>query len=51
MKVIGLCVVIAMIESMFAKLRLFRLPELLGVGFILSLLALIFFYTLRGGRL
>ncbi len=49
-KVMGLCVVIAVIESMFAKLRLFRLPELLGVAFILSLLALIFFYTLRGGR-
>jgi formate hydrogenlyase subunit 4 len=50
LKVMGLSVLIAVIESMFAKLRLFRLPELLGVAFILSLLALIFFYTLRGGR-
>lgn len=48
-KVSGLCVVIAMIESMFAKLRLFRLTDLLGLAFILSLLALIFFYILRGG--
>jgi formate hydrogenlyase subunit 4 len=48
-KISGLCVLIAVIESMFAKLRLFRLPELLGVAFILSLLGLIFFYILRGG--
>jgi len=36
------------IESMFAKLRLFRVPEMLGAAFILSLLALVFFYTLKG---
>ena len=47
-KVSGLAVVIGVIESMFAKLRLFRVPELLGAAFILSLLALVFFYTLRG---
>ena len=47
-KVTGLAVIIGVIESMFAKLRLFRVPELLGSAFILALLALVFFYTLRG---
>ena len=47
-KVSFLAVVIGVIESMFAKLRLFRVPELIGAAFILSLLALVFFYTLRG---
>jgi len=47
-KVSGLAVLVGVIESMFAKLRLFRVTDLLGVAFILSLLALIFFYTLRG---
>ena len=47
-KVAGLAVTIGVIESMFAKLRLFRVPELLGSAFILALLALVFFYTLRG---
>ncbi|KXK01700.1 MAG: putative formate hydrogenlyase, membrane subunit [Nitrospira sp. OLB3] len=37
-KVSTLAVVIGVIESMFAKLRLFRVPELLGAAFILSLL-------------
>ena len=48
LKVTGLAVVIGVIESMFAKLRLFRVPELLGAAFILSMLAVVFFYTLRG---
>lgn len=47
-KVCGLALVIGVIECMFAKLRLFRVPELLGVAFILSLLGLVFFYILRG---
>src|SRR5438876_1626736 len=46
-KVSGLAVLVGVIESMFAKLRLFRVTDLLGVAFILSLLALVFFYTLR----
>jgi hypothetical protein len=33
---------------MIAKLRLFRVPELLGAAFILALLGLVFFYVLRG---
>lgn len=47
-KVSGLAVLIGVIESMFAKLRLFRLPEFLGLAFILALLGVIFFYVLRG---
>lgn len=42
-----LAMVIGMIECMFAKLRLFRVTDLLGVAFILGLLGLLFFYTLR----
>ena len=47
-KVSALAVVIGCIESMFAKLRLFRVTDLLGVAFILALLGLLFFYVLRG---
>jgi formate hydrogenlyase subunit 4 len=47
-KVLGLAVLIGVIESMFAKLRLFRVTDLLGVAFILALLGVIFFYVLRG---
>jgi formate hydrogenlyase subunit 4 len=47
-KVSALATVIAVIESMFAKLRLFRVPDFLGLAFILSLLALVFFYIFRG---
>lgn len=47
-KVSGLAVLIGVVESMFAKLRLFRVTDLLGVAFILALLALVFFYILRG---
>jgi len=43
-----LAVFIGVFESMFAKLRLFRVTDLLGVAFILALLALIFYYILRG---
>ena len=47
-KVSVLAVLIGVIESMFAKLRLFRVTDLLGVAFILALLGLVFFYVLRG---
>ena len=47
-KICGLAVVIAVIESMFAKLRLFRVTDFLGLAFILSLLSIIFFYIFRG---
>lgn len=47
-KVSGLAVLIGVIESMFAKLRLFRVTDFLGVAFILALLGMIFFYVLRG---
>lgn len=47
-KICGLAVLIGLIESMFAKLRLFRVTDFLGLAFILSFLAIIFFYILRG---
>jgi formate hydrogenlyase subunit 4 len=47
-KVAGLAALIGAIECMFAKLRLFRVTDLLGVAFILALLGLLFFYILRG---
>lgn len=47
LKVSGLAVLIGVVESIFAKLRLFRITELLGVAFILSLLSLVFYYILR----
>ena len=43
-KVIILAVLVAVVESTNAKLRLFRVPELLMVAFILSLLALILYF-------
>ena len=47
-KVAGLAALIGVIECMFAKLRLFRVTDLLGVAFILSLLGVVFFYIFRG---
>jgi len=47
-KVSLIAVLIGVIESMFAKLRLFRVTDFLGVAFILALLGMIFFYVLRG---
>lgn len=46
-KTAALAVFIGIIECMFAKLRLFRVTDLLGVAFILALLGLLFFYILR----
>src|SRR5213594_261023 len=48
LKVAGMAVLIGVIESMFAKLRLFRVTDLLGVAFILALLGVLFYYILRG---
>jgi formate hydrogenlyase subunit 4 len=45
-KVIVLAVIVAAVESSNAKLRLFRVPELLLVAFILSLLALILYFII-----
>ena len=47
LKISGLAVLIGILESMIAKLRLFRVTDLLGVAFILALLGLLFFYILR----
>jgi formate hydrogenlyase subunit 4 len=46
LKVVLLAVLIALVESSIAKMRLFRLPNLLTVAFILALLAVISFYIL-----
>jgi len=40
LKVLFFCIAIAIIESGIAKLRLFRLPDLLLFSFILSVIAL-----------
>jgi formate hydrogenlyase subunit 4 len=48
LKIAGLAVLIGILESMIAKLRLFRVTELLGTAFILALLAVVFFYILQG---
>ena len=40
LKVLAFCIVIAIIESGIAKLRLFRLPDLLLFSFILSIIAI-----------
>lgn len=47
LKIAVLAVLIGILECMFAKLRLFRVTDLLGVAFILALLGLLFFYILR----
>ncbi len=47
-KVALLAAIIGTLECMFAKLRLFRLTDLLGAAFILALLGLLLFYILRG---
>jgi formate hydrogenlyase subunit 4 len=47
LKIAGLAVLIGTLECMFAKLRLFRVTDLLGVAFILALLGMLFFYILR----
>lgn len=43
-KAAGLAVIIVVIETSFAKLRLFRITEFMGAGFILSILAILVFY-------
>lgn len=45
-KIVLLALVIALIESSISKMRLFRLPNLLTVAFMLSLLAVISYYIL-----
>ncbi len=39
-KLLGFAVVVALTESLTAKMRLFRVPEFLGMAFLLSLIAL-----------
>ncbi len=44
LKMAGICAVIVAIESTWAKIRFFRIPEFLGVAFVLSLLALVTYH-------
>jgi formate hydrogenlyase subunit 4 len=46
-KLLLMCGVIAVTESVSARMRLFRVPEFLGMAFLLSLLALVFDAMLR----
>ncbi|MBI1729101.1 NADH-quinone oxidoreductase subunit H [Candidatus Acetothermia bacterium] len=48
LKIFALATVMAVIECSTAKLRLFRVPDLLAASFVLSLIALILFYLLGG---
>ncbi|MCG7844322.1 MAG: NADH-quinone oxidoreductase subunit H, partial [Methanomassiliicoccales archaeon] len=45
-KLLLLAAIVAMVESVMAKLRLFRLPNLLTISFTLSLLAVMSYYIL-----
>ena len=45
-KVVLIALVIAVIESSMAKMRLFRLPNLLTVAFTLALLGVLSYYIL-----
>ncbi len=47
-KMLALLLVIGAIEMSFAKLRLFKIPEFMGAGFVLSVLAVMVFYFARG---
>jgi formate hydrogenlyase subunit 4 len=40
--------VMVVIESSFAKLRLFRIPDFMGAGFVMSVLAILVFYLANG---
>ena len=46
LKIFALAIVVAVVETLNAKLRLFRLPELLMVAFVLSLIALILYFII-----
>jgi len=48
-KILILTTLVAFIECTTAKLRLFRVPDLLAVSFVLSLIALVLYFVL-GGR-
>jgi formate hydrogenlyase subunit 4 len=41
LKLLGLALVVSLVETANAKMRLFRVPELLAVAFVLSAMALI----------
>ena len=46
LKIFVLAIIVAVVETLNAKLRLFRVPELLMVAFVLSLIALILYFII-----
>jgi formate hydrogenlyase subunit 4 len=46
-KLVALAAIVAVMETRIAKLRLFRVPELLGVSFVLALLSVTSSFLLR----
>ncbi|MBI1742133.1 respiratory chain complex I subunit 1 family protein [Candidatus Acetothermia bacterium] len=48
LKVLVLATLVALVECSAAKLRLFRVPDLLAASFVLSLLALVLYFLLGG---
>jgi formate hydrogenlyase subunit 4 len=46
LKIFALAIVVAVVETLNSKLRLFRVPELLMVAFVLSLIALILYFII-----
>jgi formate hydrogenlyase subunit 4 len=46
-KIAVLALAVALLETRIAKLRLFRVPELLGLSFVLALLAVTSSFLLR----
>ncbi|MBI3660676.1 respiratory chain complex I subunit 1 family protein [Candidatus Acetothermia bacterium] len=49
LKILILTTLVAFVECTTAKLRLFRVPDLLAVSFVLSLIALVLYFILGGG--
>ncbi|MBI3661014.1 NADH-quinone oxidoreductase subunit H, partial [Candidatus Acetothermia bacterium] len=49
LKILILATLVAFVECTTAKLRLFRVPDLLAVSFVLSLIALVLYFILGGG--
>jgi formate hydrogenlyase subunit 4 len=49
-KILILATAVALVESTTAKLRLFRVPDLLAASFVLSLIALVLYFVLGGER-
>jgi formate hydrogenlyase subunit 4 len=47
-KMVGIGALLAVVESAYAKLRIFRVPDLLGAAFLLAVLAVAALYLVQG---